>query len=186
MKTNLSLFVALFCCQNALSTAMMPPLAEPKFVSLTTEPIGIFFGDFHIHGEFRISDALSIVVPVTLYNANWSPFRALTSLDPSSFNGITFPGWIAGTGCGINLYPFGKALGGGLYVHFLLFGGVGQTFATNAHLGLIQQRYHLGYTIITEFGFVLDLYAGFQQSNFSMVASQGFVNVAGLSLGYAI
>lgn len=171
--------------QNAFCEMPMV-LEKPKFISLTTEPIAAFMGDFHIQSEFRIADGISIVMPIGVYNANWAPFKLLTGLDPSQLNGMTFPGWIAGAGIGLKLFPFGKALASGLYAHFLLFMGGGQSFGLNSTIALAQQRFHIGYTWIMESGFVMDIYGGFQNSNFSNIGGQGFIPVAGFKFGYAV
>jgi hypothetical protein len=180
-----TLLATLLFCSSAFANSSLT-LEHPKSISLTTEPVAILFGDFHVQTEFALSDWASVVVPVMLLNPNWSPFRALTSLDPASFNGFTVPGWILGTGAGLRLYPIGKALGSGLYAEFTLFGGAGQTYALNQTIALIQQRYQIGYAWVMECGFVLDLYGGMRQSNFSTNEGQGFLLVAGLALGYAI
>jgi hypothetical protein len=190
MKTSALWAIVFLLCHTAMANETTPvetfESGKSRLFAFTTQPSAILFGDYHIQTEIRVFDSLSLVFPVGVFAPNWSPFYLTTGLDPSSYNGVAFPGWIVGGGLGPRLYPFGKALTSGLFLEFVFFAGVGRTFGLNNTVALIQQRYHFGYSLVTNFGLVVDVFGGFQQSNFSNIEGQGFVPTAGLGLGWAL
>jgi len=190
MRTLVLTATILLFSQMASASEMTPAAtvesSKSRLFAFTTQPTAILFGDYRAQAEIRLFDSLSLVFPAGLIAPNWSTFYLTTGLDPSNYNGIAFPGWVVGGGFGPRMYPFGKALKSGLFFEFIFFAGVGRTYGLNNTVALIQQRYHFGYSLVTDFGLVIDVFGGFQQNNFTNLEGQGFVPTAGVGTGWAL